>query len=89
MPFTCLNIQSFKFKRNIIHAELSEDDVLLFTETWFNQKISIDDITLENYKIPYRCDIIWRVGGGVSIYAKEYIYSEEQVKRKQNGLNSD
>ena len=47
-----------KSKRNIIHAELSEHDVLLFTETWFNQKISIDDITLDNYKIPYRCDIV-------------------------------
>ena len=58
MPFTCLNMQSFKSKRNIIHGELSEHDVFLFTETWFNQKISIDDITLDNYKIPYRCDIV-------------------------------
>ena len=86
MPFTCLNIQSFKSKRNIIQAEFSE---LLFTETWFNQKISIDDIALENYKIPYRCDRVWRVGGGVAIYVKEYIYSEEQVELKQNGLSTD
>ena len=56
ISFTCLNIQSFKSKRDIIQAELNHRDVLLFTETWFNTKTSIDDITLENYKIPYRCD---------------------------------
>jgi hypothetical protein len=35
--FTCLNIQSFISKRDIIQAELNHRDVLLFTETWFNQ----------------------------------------------------
>jgi len=44
ISFTCLNIQSFKSKRDIIQAEFSDRDVLLFTETWFNQKTSIDDI---------------------------------------------
>jgi hypothetical protein len=86
--FTCLNIQSFISKRDIIQAELNHRDVLLFTETWFNQNTSIDDITLKNYKIPYRCDRGGRVGGDVAIYVKENIYSEEKVELKQNGLES-
>jgi hypothetical protein len=53
-------------------------DVLLFTETWFNQKTSINDITLENYKIPYRCDRGGCVGGDVAIYVKVNIYSEKK-----------
>ena len=53
ISFTCLNIQSFKSKRDIMQVEFSDRDVLLLTETRFNQKTSIDDITLENYKIPY------------------------------------
>jgi hypothetical protein len=44
--------------------------------------------TLENYKIPYRCDRGGRVGGDVAIYVKENIYSEEKVELKQNGLES-
>ena len=63
ISFTCLNIQSFKSKRDIIQAEFSDRDVLLFTETWFNQKTSINDITLENYKIRYRCDRGGHIGG--------------------------
>ena len=54
----------------------------------FNQKTSIDDITLDNYRIPYRCDRVGRVGGDVAIYVKENIYSEEKVELKQNGLES-
>jgi hypothetical protein len=53
-------------------------DVLLFTETWFNQKTSINDLTLENYKIPYRCDRGGCVGGDVAIYVKVNIYSEKK-----------
>jgi hypothetical protein len=88
ISFTCLNIQSFKSKRDIIQAEFSDCNVLLFTETWFNQKTSIDDITLENYRIPYRCDRGGRVGGDVANYVKENIYSEEKVELKQSGLES-
>jgi predicted MPP superfamily phosphohydrolase len=51
--FACLNIQNFKSKRDIIQAEFSDRDVLLLTVTMLNQKTSMDDITLENYKIPY------------------------------------
>jgi hypothetical protein len=46
------------------------------------------NITLENYRIPYRCDRGGRVGGDVANYVKENIYSEEKVELKQNGLES-
>ena len=56
-----------------MQAEFNDRDVLIFNEAWFNQKTSIDDITLENYKIPYRCDRGRRIGGGVTITSSPWV----------------
>ncbi|CAC5426853.1 unnamed protein product [Mytilus coruscus] len=86
LTFTCLNTQSFLAKRDIIQAEFSDRDILLFTETWFNQHTDDSDIKLESFNKPYRTDRNHKVGGGVAIYVKENIFSEEKPEFKINGL---
>ncbi|CAC5368509.1 unnamed protein product [Mytilus coruscus] len=86
LNFTCLNTQSFLAKRDIIQAEFSDRDILLFTGTWFNQHTDYNDIKLESFNKPYRTDRNHKVRGGVAIYVKENIFSEEKPEFKINGL---
>ena len=86
LTFTCLNTQSFLAKRDLIEAELSDRDILLFTETWFNTHTDDSNIKLESFKKPYRNDRNHKAGGGVAIYVKENIFSEEKPEFKINGL---
>ena len=50
LTFTCLNTQSFLAKRDLIEAELSDRDILLFTETWFNKHTDDSNIKLESFR---------------------------------------
>ena len=88
VTFTCLNTQSLVSKRDLLLAEFSDRDVLLFTETWFNAETPESDTVLENYKLPYRCDRVGRIGGGVAIYIKNEIYSEELTNLGNNIVES-
>ena len=51
-------------------AELSEFDILPFSETWLNPAVTDDDISLLSYHLPKRKDRVADSHGGVIIYIK-------------------
>ena len=63
---TC--IQSIVPKLDIIMAELSEFDILSFSETWLNPVVTNDDISLLPYHLPKCKDHAADSHGGVIIY---------------------
>ena len=59
------NIQNIFSKLEILQVELSEFDILAFTETW---------LLLHSYKIPERKDRAGDNHRGVLIYVKDSLY---------------
>ena len=71
---------SIAHKLDILSAELSDFDILAFTETWLRPNITTD-LTIPNFKPPERNDRTEdRQGGGVMIYVKDCLY----YKRRQD-----
>ncbi|CAC5407086.1 unnamed protein product [Mytilus coruscus] len=63
-----LNIQSLAPKIDLIQAEYSEFDILVFTETWLNINHEDESIKLLNYQNPFRRDRgPHEAGGGSNI----------------------
>ena len=50
------NIQSIRSKLDILKTELIHFDILAFSETWLDNKVSNDDIRFPNYSLPERKD---------------------------------
>lgn len=44
-------IQSISNKVDLIGAELKHFDIICLTETWLNQGVSDDSVTIEGYKL--------------------------------------
>ena len=65
-----LNIQSIKPKCDILNAELSEFDILCFTESWLDVTVQDSDVALQGFDVPFRNDRSDRPGGGVIVYCK-------------------
>ena len=63
-----LNIQSIKPKCDILNAELSESDILCFTESWLDVTVQDSDVALQGFDVPFRNDRSDRPGGGVIVY---------------------
>ena len=63
-----LNIQSLKPKINVIIGNLSEFDILCFTESWLNPTVENTDIEIPGFDSPHRNDRADRLGGGVIVY---------------------
>ncbi len=83
-----INIQSIKPKLDILEIEAQPYDVLIFTETWLSPAISCDDLLIPNFRPPYRCDRIGRLGGGVAIYVRDGLTSVERNDLSINGLEA-
>ncbi|MES9881747.1 MAG: reverse transcriptase family protein [Sedimenticola sp.] len=66
-----VNIQSLVPKLDIIEQEIQFYDVAVFTETWLNDTVLTDSISISNYSPPYRSDRQGRIGGGVAIYVRD------------------
>lgn len=81
-----LNIQSIYNKLDIINGNLYDFDILCFTETWLNQSFSDDQIVLNGFQKPYRCDRVGRIGGGVIVYCKENLISSRRNDLELGGL---
>ena len=56
LSFVHYNVQSIFSKRDILHTELFDFDILAFTETWLTPAIDTDDILLRSYNAPERKD---------------------------------
>ena len=74
LSFVHYNVQSIVPKLDIIMAELSEFDILSFSETWLNAAVTNDDISLLSYHLPERKDRAADSHSGVIICIKNHIH---------------
>ena len=81
-----LNIQSIRPKLDIINAELSDFDVLCFTESWLDVSIKDQDISLEGFNAPFRHDRSDRPGGGVIVYCKDNLVCKRRFDLEVRGI---
>ena len=70
LSFIHYNVQSILNKLDILQAELSEFDILAFTETWLSPQTDKADLELATYYRPERKDRD-DGHGGVILYVKE------------------
>ena len=70
LSFVHYNVQSIVSKLVIILAELSEFDILSFSETWLNPAVTNGDISLLFYHLPERKDLVADSHGGFIIILK-------------------
>ena len=68
------NVQSLVPKLDLLTTELSEFDILAFTETWPNPSVPTNDLTIDSYKIPERKDRPGDSHGCVILYVKNNIH---------------
>ena len=68
-----LNIQSLTPK-DLVRAESTAYDVMIFTESWLNPIVSNETIAIENFHDPIRYDRTDRIGGGVAMYIRDNIF---------------
>ena len=66
------NVQSLLPKLDIIESELSKFDIVAITETWLDETISDNDISLTCFKNPYRCDRPGDAHAGVAVYIRDF-----------------
>ena len=79
LSFVHYNVQSILPKMDILTAELSDFDILAFSETWLRPEISTDSILIPSFFKPERKDRPTDAHGGVMIYVKDNItYTRRQ-----------
>ena len=62
-------------------------DILTFSETWLDNSIRDDTVSLENFASPIRLDRN-RHGGGVAIYIRNTIPHRRRTDLEINGLEA-
>ncbi|KAK3105198.1 hypothetical protein FSP39_019583 [Pinctada imbricata] len=78
VSFIHLNVQSIVPKIDLITAELTSFDILVFTETWLKPSTPICDYEIPGYNPPHTYIRPNRIGGGVSVYIKPEIPSKRR-----------
>ena len=73
--FVHYNIQSIKNKVDLLSIELRAFDIISLTETWLNDESEVPETLFENFKHPYTYIRTNQVGGGISVYVKNSIFS--------------
>ena len=72
VSFVHYNVQNIVNKLYLIRAELSDLEILAFSETWFNQSIPTDDLKFVSFSEPERKDRL-RDSHGVYCYISKII----------------
>ena len=67
-------MQSIFNKLDVLFAELSDFDILAFSETWLHSATSTADLQLQSYHSRERKDRISDNHGGVFIYVKDTLF---------------
>ena len=67
-------MQSIFNKLDVLFAELSDFDILVFSETWLHPAISTADLQLQSYHSPECKDRFSDNHGGVIIYVKDTLF---------------
>jgi exonuclease III len=68
-----MNVCSLLPKIDLVELELSNNDIILLSETHLNDDIVDGDIQIKGYQCPIRKNRN-RQGGGIAIYTKHHIY---------------
>ena len=74
LSFVHLNVRSIRNKLDIISSELSNYDILCFTETHLNPHINNSEITIESHPNIIRNDRTTNYGGGICIFTKNNVH---------------
>ena len=82
------NVQSLLAKADQLQMELSNFDVIAFSETWLSPDIQDDKIMFQNYQKPFRKDIPDDAYGGVIIYVKNNIPCKRRTDLEVDGVES-
>ncbi|XP_045166980.2 uncharacterized protein LOC123530274 [Mercenaria mercenaria] len=83
-----LNIQSLKPKIDLLTVEAEPYDILVFSETWLSSNVPDEDLYIQNFKPPFRCDRRDRGGGGVAIHVRDTIHAVERKDLHMNNLEA-
>ena len=74
LSFVHYNIQSIVPKLDILTAELSDFDILAFSETWLSPTVTSEELFILSYHPPERKDRIGDSHGGVILYVKDTLH---------------
>ncbi|MEW8546337.1 MAG: endonuclease/exonuclease/phosphatase family protein [Candidatus Thiodiazotropha sp.] len=86
LSFIHYNVQSIINKLDLLSVELSEFDILAFSETWLHRGISTNDLHIPLYNYPERKDRDRDPHGGVVIYVKESLNYKRRHDLELPGL---
>ena len=78
LSFVHYNVQSIVNKLDILSTELSDFDILAFSETWLHPNIQTTDLLFPDFKPPERKDRTGDRHGGVMIYVKDSLFYKRQ-----------
>ena len=73
LSFIHYNVQRIANKIDLITTELSDFDILAFSETWLHPSIQTTDLLIPEFKPPERIDRLRDRHGGVMIYVKDSV----------------
>lgn len=88
LSFVHYNVQSILSKLEILQAELSEFDILAFTETWLSPHTDINDLLLHSYNTPERKDRAGDNHGGVMIYVKDFLHYKRRTDLEHRNIEN-
>ena len=86
LSFVHYNVQSIHNKLDLLTAELSEFDILAFTETWLHPNISMNELQIPTYQTPERKDRANDPHGGILIYIKDTIHYRRRQDLEPVGI---
>ena len=81
------NVQSLLPKLDNLSIELKDFDILTFSETWLNDSIHSDDLTIPSFSKPERKDRMDGYGG-VCIYVKNTLAYKRMEELEFTGIES-
>ena len=73
LSFIDYNVQSIAIKIDILSTELTDFDILAFSETWLHPDIHTNDLLIPEFMPPERKDRLRDRHGGVMIYVRQLV----------------
>ena len=79
-------MQTIFNKLDVLFAELSNFDILAFSETWLHSAISTADLQLRSYHAPKRKDRVGDNHGSVIIHVKDTLFYRRRNDLEPRGI---
>ena len=85
-----INCRSLRNKIDIISCEIGAYDIVTMSETWLDDDVSDNDISIEGFQKPIRKDLLGQTypHGGVAIYVKDNLICKERPDLDIPGLEA-